>query len=398
LDFGGLLGLEEGKRGLTKKEFLQRGVDLMRRLYKEIVKRADEQGVELLGLHRKAVLSKFPRASPNQYYHTLGWPPPKCVHPWSVLSRGDACLFHTSDWTSNLGEGVNEAFKRLYGITVKAALAEVTHPTSLDALILSRDVCKLDYATIARFIAEKYRPVLLELTPKLAQVLEFMEEHACVWLRVQDVRIPLGLTNGAARYRLETLAEKGYIKKYTPWMRRYDRLRRRWVTVRAIFFHYEGKPRKEEQTTLGGLSIAALMLLNSKAAEGIIRDAFEETGAQVYPNEKRVGADKFDLWGEWRGIPFVGSLKMYDEPVTRDRASDDVEKANRRLRRLYAFYTHPTAEAARLIQEAGGVLVRIPYVRALDDPKLQHYLKLKGTKAVTPRRFMGILKRKLRSA
>jgi hypothetical protein len=68
------------------------------------------------------------------------------------------------------------------------------------------------------------------LTPELRLVLDYMKTRPCEYVSVRDVRLALGLTNGAARYRLWRLTELGYIVTHLTYVVR-PRIRRRW-------FHY----------------------------------------------------------------------------------------------------------------------------------------------------------------
>jgi hypothetical protein len=347
------------------------GIKRMQDLYREIIRRIEEQGVELLGLHRKHVLSVV-AANPKQYAHQVQ----------RAEDAGDLCIFHTSDWTSELGKGINEAFKKLYGLTVEKALAEVTHPTTLDAILLSRDVCAMEYEQIARTIAAKYRPDLevvkpVPLPPALSVVFDYLKAQPGVRFSAGDVARAFEISYNAAYYRLNRLVMAKLIEREVELVDRRPR----------VFYLYPGKTAFNGG---GGLSVAALMTLNAKAAEDLLRAVFKKLGAGVWPREKRVGSSKFDVWGEFRGVPFVGSLKLYDEVVTKDRATKDVRNAARRLRKLFAFYTHPTEEAARLIVESGGVVVKVPYVQAIENELLKHYFKLKGTKTVSPSQFMRV--------
>jgi len=82
-----------------------------------------------------------------------------------------------------------------------------------------------------------------KLSPELAEVFAYLKKRACVWVTVRDVREALRITNGAARYRLTELWRRGYINRYRPYMlTRWDPVRRRWVIVYRIFFHYIPPP------------------------------------------------------------------------------------------------------------------------------------------------------------
>lgn len=74
-----------------------------------------------------------------------------------------------------------------------------------------------------------------ELTPELREVFDYLQKRPCQELSVRDVRIPLGLTNGAARYRLNRLWHLGYINRYTYWILR--------PRIRRIRYHYIPPPK-----------------------------------------------------------------------------------------------------------------------------------------------------------
>jgi len=82
-----------------------------------------------------------------------------------------------------------------------------------------------------------------KLSSELAEVLAYLRKRPCVWVTVRDVREALRISNGAARYRLTELWRRGFINRYRPYMlTRWDMVRRRWVRVVRIFFHYVMPP------------------------------------------------------------------------------------------------------------------------------------------------------------
>lgn len=129
-------------------------------------------------------------------------------------------------------------------------------------------------------MAEEERLTAKLLTPALLYVYDFMVKHPCEWLRVRDVREPLGLTNGAARYRLTKLAELGFIKRYTVFMFTiYDPVSRRRRRIRAIYFHYIPPVIKE----LARVSIALYIIISEGEKEYFISTRKGQKVKRRYP-------------------------------------------------------------------------------------------------------------------
>lgn len=175
-----------------------------------------------------------------------------------------------------------------------------------------------------------------KLSPELAEVFSYLKKRPCVWLTVRDVREPLKLTNGAARYRLTELWRRGLINRYRPYMfSRYDRVRRRWIVIYRIFFHYVLPP---------GLYKIKIRIYNEEYRKPTPQGMFQgwfDIDARLDPatglvdwdyhlTKTEIGICRYHFIGYWKGMakwqtPERLQLSWYMDEKTKGKGIPDAE-------------------------------------------------------------------------
>jgi DNA-binding Lrp family transcriptional regulator len=76
----------------------------------------------------------------------------------------------------------------------------------------------------------------VELTPELRETLEYIEKKCPERVTVREVAEALGITYSAAYYRLARLWRLDKIRRETETVVYYDRPRRRWISIRRVYY------------------------------------------------------------------------------------------------------------------------------------------------------------------